>query len=329
MLLSIIIPTYKRKKILLETLQSLITHKDFDNNNIEIIVVNDDKENDLSDVKDVYKNVIILNNIKKGPASARNLGASIAKGKILLFNDDDVLPSENYFKRHINVQNKFEKIICSAYRIYPESIIKKAEKYPFGRYKIFFEYKVFADGKFEKIEDEIYKVDGIPSYSMSIKKKYFEELNGFNEKFLYPGCEDAEFSYVASKKGYLLVLDKKNICYHNEMDNFTLERWLWRQEIGIKTCVIICSLHPEGKNHSEWLYNSPFKLSDPLNVKLIKIKKYILHLSLVHKFLLFFTKILEKIKAPDFILFKLYNSLWIGRIKQSFDDEYKKVFKNK
>jgi len=35
---------------------------------------------------------------------------------------------------------------------------------------------------------------------------------------------------------------------------------------------------------------------------------------------------LEKIKAPDKILFRLYNALWLGNTYRSFREAYKRLF---
>lgn len=58
--------------------------------NIEIIVVNDKPENDLSFLKERYTNVILINNIKNiGLSASRNVGISNSSGDYIYFLDDD------------------------------------------------------------------------------------------------------------------------------------------------------------------------------------------------------------------------------------------------
>lgn len=88
---SIIIPTFNEEKVISNCLNSLLeqTLKDF-----EIILVDDgstDKTLHLvKTFKEKDKRVKILSQPHKGPGPARNLGASIATGEILVFVDSDM-----------------------------------------------------------------------------------------------------------------------------------------------------------------------------------------------------------------------------------------------
>jgi len=90
---SVIIPVYNEERVIRECLISLSaqTFKDF-----EIIVVDDGSTDktyqEVSEVRRDYfgKNFVILKQDHKGPAAARNLGASKASGQILVFVDADM-----------------------------------------------------------------------------------------------------------------------------------------------------------------------------------------------------------------------------------------------
>ena len=105
MKLSIIIPTYKREKILCQTIDSVI--KELNNSNLtegeyELIIVDQTKEHTAevasyldglkvhSFLKYVYESVANLPN-------ARNVGISYAQGEIILFLDDDVVLYPGFF----------------------------------------------------------------------------------------------------------------------------------------------------------------------------------------------------------------------------------------
>lgn len=105
MKLSIIIPTYKREKILCQTIDSVI--KELNNSNLaegeyELIIVDQTKEHTAevasyldglkvySFLKYVYESVANLPN-------ARNVGISYAQGEIILFLDDDVVLHHGFF----------------------------------------------------------------------------------------------------------------------------------------------------------------------------------------------------------------------------------------
>ena len=91
---SIIIPTLNEGKYLAKCLSALKkqTYKDF-----EIIISDSSSNDDTIRIAKRFK-TIVSEGPRKGPGAGRNLGAKIAKGKILLFLDADYIPSKNLVK---------------------------------------------------------------------------------------------------------------------------------------------------------------------------------------------------------------------------------------
>lgn len=101
MQLSVVIPTYKRARLLKRCLIALIT-QEMDKKLYEIIVVSDGPDaetenlvNELSACSAVTLKYLALP-IKKGPAAARNYGWLNARGKIIAFTDDDCIPRKQW-----------------------------------------------------------------------------------------------------------------------------------------------------------------------------------------------------------------------------------------
>jgi len=96
--LSIIIPTYKTGEYIKETIES-IARQDLFGYEIEIIMIlNGEKEpyfSLLNDINKPFPYKIIYTQVK-GVSNARNIGIAEAKGRYLMFLDDDDLLSENY-----------------------------------------------------------------------------------------------------------------------------------------------------------------------------------------------------------------------------------------
>ena len=96
MIFSFIIPTFNRRKLVINAIESAIQFIKFDNN-YEIIVIDDcSLDNTYNTLCENYKLDIesgILKVIKlsqnKGVVAARNEGAKIAKGEWLIFLDSD------------------------------------------------------------------------------------------------------------------------------------------------------------------------------------------------------------------------------------------------
>jgi GT2 family glycosyltransferase len=89
-LVSIIIPTFNRKKELLRLLNS-IAMQEYPTSRLEIIVVDDHSQDGTADVvKDTFPNVHIYSHDReRWVSAARNTGISKSKGEFLLFIDDD------------------------------------------------------------------------------------------------------------------------------------------------------------------------------------------------------------------------------------------------
>jgi len=96
MSVSVIIPTYNRLPLLIETLDNILNQS---LKPTEIIVVDNNSSDGTQDyLKHNYKgNVTLLNNKKNTPGAARNLGLKIASGKFIKFMDSDDLITTNTF----------------------------------------------------------------------------------------------------------------------------------------------------------------------------------------------------------------------------------------
>ena len=85
-LLTIIVPTYKRPDKLIRCLESIFrsTYK-----KIEVIVINDSPEDDLSFLNKKFKIHLIQHKKETYWVRSRNEGAKLANGPLLFFIDDD------------------------------------------------------------------------------------------------------------------------------------------------------------------------------------------------------------------------------------------------
>jgi len=325
--ISILISTKNRKAILQQTLDVIFHHQNLPHENFEVIVTNDGTE-PLDELLTIfpYSNFkIIPNKHKPGLAGGRNNGAENALYELIIFLDDDIIVTPNFFNNVIHVHQQFDNIILGGNRFYPEELINIAKTYPFGRYKLEHEYQWLEKDTLKHLSDNLFISQGLAGFSASLKKSTYINVGPFNEAFEYAGCEDSEFFHRAKKIGVTLLFDEANTCYHNELDNFTLKAWLKRQGTGIKSAVVMCQLHPEGKNHPTWFTNTPISKEDETWVKRLKIKKWILSRWIIMKLLFAAVWVLEKIHFPDNILFKLYNALWLGSTYKSFRESYKEL----
>mgnify|MGYP005842482335 CR=1 FL=1 len=325
--ISVLISTKNRKEILRQTLDTLFHHQNLPHEQFEVIVTNDGSE-PLDDLLTVfpYNNFRIFpNKHKPGSAGGRNNGIEYAKYNLILFLDDDILITPSFLIKVIQVHQQFNEVILVGNRLYPDHLIQSAQQYSFGRYKLKHEYQWVDKDTLIPLNNGLYIAQDLAGFSVSLKKSTYEKVGAFNEEFKYAGCEDSEFFYRAQKLGIQLLFDESNICYHNELDNFNLKAWLNRQSSGILSAIVMCQLHSEGKEHPTWFTNTPISKNDPLWVKKLKLKKWILSRKWIMQFLFSMVWTFEKIHVTDKILFRLYNALWLGSTYKAFRNEYDKI----
>jgi len=99
--ISVIIGTYNRFESLSNTLESLLTNRDINGFDYEIIVVDNNSKDKTKDVVDRYINKFdgrlkYLFEPNQGLNYARNKGIRESKGEIVVFTDDDVIVSEDW-----------------------------------------------------------------------------------------------------------------------------------------------------------------------------------------------------------------------------------------
>lgn len=103
MLVSVVIPFYSYKNWLVEAIDSVLSQ---DYPSIEIIVVNDGSDEDITDIEEKYdKHVVFLKKNNGGAASARNLGILNAKGIYVSFLDSDDLFKVDKISRQVSYMN--------------------------------------------------------------------------------------------------------------------------------------------------------------------------------------------------------------------------------
>ena len=101
--LSFIIPAYNEELIIKDTISSICNHIP-DSLNYEIIVVNHNSTDNTSIIASSM-GAKVINKVDGSIASARNLGASAARGTILIFLDADVLLTKKWML-NINIAVK-------------------------------------------------------------------------------------------------------------------------------------------------------------------------------------------------------------------------------
>ena len=118
---TVIVPTYNRPDALARTLDALLA-MDFPQDLFDIVVVDTGrKELGAEQVADA-RGAQYLRQSNVGVAAARNRGAEIAAGELLLFVDDDTVVDKSNLRRHEAIQQEGEKYVVAGHRTLDPSL---------------------------------------------------------------------------------------------------------------------------------------------------------------------------------------------------------------
>ncbi len=195
--ISVIIPTYNRKKLLEITLPNIL-NQDFDGE-YEVIVSDDGSEDETSiyikELQGKYKKLrYIKNNERKGPAHARNRALEIAEGKLMVFIDSDIYVKKDFLKNHFEIQKK-------------------------NNFNILVQGPVINTYNWEKPWEEKFKLRDVSSAyfatgNASISREILLETGFFDENFTFYGWEDLELGIRIKKLNIPKINSEKVTVWH-------------------------------------------------------------------------------------------------------------------
>lgn len=203
---SVIIPTYNRNNVLVQTIKSVLEQKF---NSFELLIVDQSKKHDkqtqnyldnLNDGKVRY--------FKITPPSlpaARNFGLKKASGDIIIYVDDDVLLDTGFIKAHLNSYKKRDAV-CVAGRV------RQKDK-PVTDTLLYFRKTGFGAGslnfsKFAYTETAL-------GCNMSYKKDVLLKIGGFDTNFIGNAIgEESDVSFKLRKQGFKILFNPNASLFH-------------------------------------------------------------------------------------------------------------------
>lgn len=214
---SIIIPTHNSERTIGECLDSVMR---VEQQNYEIIILDDSSLDRTEKIIRQYKyeNVKLIK-CNKPAGAKRNYGATISKGDILVFIDDDVIVTRAWLPNLINdLDGSIAEVGGPNLTPPDDSFFAKCAGYvlasPLGsggiRYGNAWREKAFVNHN--------------PSCNIAVKKSAYQEIGGFREDF-WPS-EDVEFDNRLIKADYKILYNPDAIVYHRRKD--TVRKFFWQ-----------------------------------------------------------------------------------------------------
>lgn len=196
MLVSIIIPAYNEEHNISLCLDSIFS-MNYPRDEFEVIVVDNGSTDRTREIAEKY-NIILLMNDTKNVSGLRNLGAQIAKGKILAFVDADCIVSEGWLKKAGKYFISTENAAWGSPPVIPENATWVQKAWYLIRQK----------------EKSIQEVEWLESMNLFVRKDLFTKVGGFNENLIT--AEDVDFSYRISEFGKLISDSNIEVCHLGE-----------------------------------------------------------------------------------------------------------------
>jgi glycosyltransferase involved in cell wall biosynthesis len=225
---TVIVPAHNARRTIVDCLAGL-SRQTAPGGTFEVIVADDGSTDDTADIAE-RTGAKTLRLPKRGPAAARNAGARVANGDILLFTDADCVPSPIWVEAMLQGFAESEVVgVKGAYRSRQPELVARFVQ---------LEY----EDKYDRMRHERY-IDFIDTYSAGYRRQVFLENGGFDLSFPSASVEDQEFSFRLASKGHRMVFQPAAIVYHQHVNSVC---FYFRKKLKIGYWkVLVHRLHPD------------------------------------------------------------------------------------
>jgi glycosyltransferase involved in cell wall biosynthesis len=206
-LISVIIPVHNGSKYLNDCLDAIMRSP---YSRYETIVVDDCSTDDSVEIGERKGAIVYKMSHQSGPAAARNYGARVAKGRIIVFIDSDVIVQDNTIQR-VAADFRKDPNVVAIFGSYDDS--PAAEDF-LSQFKNLLHHFIHQNS--EENAKTFWAGFG------AIYREVFLQLRGFDEKrYTKPSIEDIELGLRICNAGYQIRLDKDLQVKH-------AKQWSWR-----------------------------------------------------------------------------------------------------
>jgi glycosyltransferase involved in cell wall biosynthesis len=206
--LSVIVPTYQRSAILGRCLEAL-TRQTCDSGSFEVVVCDDGSFDDTNRVTAAFAErdthaIRYIYQPNSGANSARNKGIQAARGHVLLFINDDTIPSETMLEEHLAYHLRY-----SDDRVAVLGRVTVSPRLPPSRLG-----PLHLDRAFRRLNPGAeYDWRCFFTCNISVKKSLLQRGGVFEESIRYH--EDLELSERLSHHGLRVIYNAAALGYHD------------------------------------------------------------------------------------------------------------------
>jgi len=173
----------------------------------EIIVVDDGSTDGTATVASSFRGVRVVRQTNSGPAVARNHGASLARGELVLFIDSDCEAAPDWLPSMLApFSDPTVVAVKGAYR---------TRQRPLAARFVQLEY----EDKYDRLARHP-SIDFVDTYSAAFRREVFASSGGYSSEFTTASAEDVELSFRMHRAGHKMVFRPDAIVYHRHPEGF-------------------------------------------------------------------------------------------------------------
>ena len=241
-LFSIVIPSYQRRDLVVGAVRALA--RQALEAAFEVIVVVDGSTDGSASVLrelDCPFPLTVLEQTNQGAASARNRGAKVARGRILLFLDDDMEGDPRMLSQHDKSHREGADLVVGHIPLHPDSPSNLLSD----------NVAMWTEGRKAQLSHPGAKLTlhDLLTGQMSLKRKTFFAAGGFDTGFTRGGSfgnEDIDFGYRLLAAGRRAVFNPEAVSWQNYVIEPGAYLRQWRQ-VG-RADVEFARKHPDQRN---------------------------------------------------------------------------------
>lgn len=205
---SVIIPTFNRIKSLQKVLSAL-EKQSYPTNKLEVVVISDGSTDGTNEYLSSLEHIFLLKLVfqpNQGVAVARNNGVCQAEGGLVIFLDDDVVPSPDLVTEHVRMhQENGDNVVVIGPMLTPEGF-RMSPWVLWEQEKLARQYEDMMEGKWQPTARQFY------TGNTSLARRHLLESGGFDPSF--KRAEDVELAYRLDELGIRFLFNPQAIGYH-------------------------------------------------------------------------------------------------------------------
>lgn len=207
---SVVVPTYNRLDRLPRVLQAL-ADQDLASDAYEVIVVSDgstDGTDEYLRSGDAPGDVVAVSQANQGPGPARNAGVARARGKLIVFVDDDIVAEPDLVSQHVRSHCELGadgRLVVMGPMLSPPDV-RLSPWVQWEQDKITDQYEAMERGEWEPTFRQFF------TGNASLHRDVLDEAGGFDDRFRR--AEDVELSYRLDRAGCRFAFNPTAIGWH-------------------------------------------------------------------------------------------------------------------